>query len=186
MSELTPNANGASSGPSPCEAWFCLRTHPKHEHLAATHLRKYESLEVLNPLVRVRRNMPQGMGWVVESMFPNYLFARFNWSTSLNRIHYSPGISGVVHFGNKWPTIPVDVIEGLRALCGEGEIIEIDSTPKPGDVARVISGTFMGLEAVVTRVMPGRDRVTLLIDFLGRQTAVEMSLSQVVRDGIPR
>jgi transcription antitermination factor NusG len=37
------------------------------------------------------------------------------------------------------------------------------------------------LEAVVTRVMPGRERVVVLLEFLGRQTKVEVATANVVR-----
>ena len=87
-------------------AWFCLRSQPKHEHIAAGHLRQIEGADVFNPRMRFMRNTRLGPVTVTESMFPNYLFARFDWELLLNRVHYSPGVSGVVHFGTKWPTIP--------------------------------------------------------------------------------
>jgi hypothetical protein len=34
--------------------------------------------------------------------------------------------------------------------------------------------------------MPGRDRVTILLDFLGRQTAVEVQCHNIVREGFRR
>ena len=167
-------------------AWFCLRTHPKHEHLAASHLRRYEGLEVLNPRVKYPRSTRNGKVIVTEALFPNYLFARFNWKTSLNRVHYAPGIGGIVHFGNRWPTIPPSVIEGLRNLVGTDEIHEIPDEVKPGDIVDISGGAFHGLQAVVMRIMPGRDRVTVLLDFLGRQTAVEVHHSSIVHSGIRR
>ncbi len=167
-------------------AWFCLRTHPKHEHIAAAHLRRYEHVEVLNPRVRYPRSTRSGKIVVTEALFPNYLFARFNWKTSLNRIHYAPGVGGIVHFGNRWPTIPHSVIEQLRQLLGTEEVHEISEEVGAGDEVEISGGAFHGLRAVVTRIMPGRDRVTVLLDFLGRQTAVEVQSSSIVHSGIRR
>jgi hypothetical protein len=42
------------------------------------------------------------------------------------------------------------------------------------------------LEAVVTQVLPGRDRVRVLLEFLGRQTVVELSSETVLRREGPR
>src|ERR1043166_9701891 len=81
-------------------AWFCLRSQPKHEHIAARHLRQIENVEVFNPRIRFPRSTPAGKVIVTESMFPNYLFARFDWKLLLTRVHYAPGVSGVVHFGS--------------------------------------------------------------------------------------
>ena len=167
-------------------AWFCLRTHPKHEQSAATHLRRYERIEVLNPRVRFARPVRGGKIWITESLFPNYLFAQFNWRTALNRIHYSPGISGIVHFGDRWPTLPPSVVDELRGCVGSEEIHDIDDAIREGEVVNLRGGAFHGLEAVVTRVMPGRDRIMVLMDFLGRQTTVEVATYSVFRSGFHR
>lgn len=167
-------------------AWFCLRTHPKHEHIAAAHLRQQEQIEVLNPRVRFTRATRQGKVWVTEALFPSYLFARFDWKTSLNRVHYTTGVSGIVHFGTRWPTIPPSAIEELRRIVGDEEIHQIPDDLSEGETIRLAGGAFHGLEAVVSRVMPGRDRVTVLLDFLGRQTVLEVSTTSVVRSGIRR
>ena len=34
-------------------AWFCIRTHMKHEHIAAAHLQKLPGVEVFNPQLRL-------------------------------------------------------------------------------------------------------------------------------------
>ncbi len=162
-------------------AWFCLRSQPKHEHIAAGHLQKLEGVEVFNPRLRFVRNTRIGPVTVTESMFPNYLFAKFDWEQSLNRIHYSPGVSGVVHFGNKWPTIPDSAIEEIRRLIGTEEVQVISNQVAPGDEIDVSGGVFHGLQAVVTSVMPGKDRVLVLMDFLGRQTAVEIEMRSIIR-----
>jgi transcription antitermination factor NusG len=48
-----------------------------------------------------------------------------------------------------------------------------------GDTVQISAGAMCGLEAVVTRVMPARQRVAVLLDFLGRQTTVELDCSQL-------
>jgi transcriptional antiterminator RfaH len=167
-------------------AWFCLRTHPKHEHIAAAHLRRHEQIEVLNPRVRFWRATRAGRILVTEALFPNYLFARFDWRNSLNRIHYAPGIGGVVHFGDRWPTIPPEAIEELRRIVGAEEVHEIDDEVKPGEEVEIAGGAFHGLKAVVSQVMPGSRRVVVLLDFLGRQSAVQVPSASIVRSGFRR
>lgn len=162
-------------------AWFCLRSQPRHEHIAAGHLQKIEGVEVFNPRLRFVRNTRLGPATVTESMFPNYLFARFDWERDLNRIHYSPGVAGIVHFGNKWPTIPDAAIEEIRRVLGTGGVHVISNGVAPGDEVNVSGGAFHGLAAVVMSVMPGKDRVLVLMDFLGRQTAVEVGMRSVVK-----
>jgi transcriptional antiterminator RfaH len=167
-------------------AWFCLRSQPKHEHIAAGHLRQIENVEVFNPRIRYTRPTRVGPASVTESMFPNYLFARFDWQTMLNRVHYSPGVSGIVHFGSKWPTVPDEAIQEIRRVLGAGGVHVISNDLAPGDGVSVSGGVFHGLNAIITQVMPGKERVLVLMDFLGRQTAVELKVQSIVKHGIGR
>lgn len=167
-------------------AWFCLRTHPKHEHIAAAHLRDIERLEVFLPRVRFRRATRRGPIWTTEALFPGYLFARFDWREHLRRVHYAPGVAGVVHFGRRWPTVPDEVIAELRRLFNEQEVRVLPAEPSVGDRVLISGGVFHGLHAVVTQVMPARARVCVLLDFLGRQTSAELPLELVVSERNPR
>jgi transcriptional antiterminator RfaH len=188
MSELTP-ANvekPAESHSVPPVAWFCLRSQPKHEHIAAGHLRQIEGVDVFNPRIRFTRSTRYGPATVTESMFPNYLFARCNWRESLTRIHYAPGVSGIVHFGCKWPTVPDQAIEEIRAVLRTDGVHFISNEVLPGDSVNVSGGVFHGLQAIVTQVTPGKQRVMVLMDFLGRQTTVEVGLNAVVKHSIRR
>src|SRR5271163_5274401 len=118
-------------------AWFCLRSQPKHEHIAAARLRRRESVEVFLPRIRFRRSTRKGPVWVTEALFPNYLFARFDWHKSLPIVHHSPGVSGVVHFGVHWPTISDEVINELRATLGQEEVHIIPMEVSPGDRVKI-------------------------------------------------
>jgi transcriptional antiterminator RfaH len=174
--------SASSSHDSPL-AWFCLRSQPKHEHIAARHLRQLAGLDVFLPRIRFQRKSRLGPVWVTEALFPNYLFARFNWKTALRLVQSTPGVGGVVHFGPRWPTVADDVIEELRRLFGGEQLHVISREPKAGDPVQIAGGVFHDLRAVVTQVMPARERVTVLLDFLGRQTAVELPLSNIIREG---
>jgi transcriptional antiterminator RfaH len=177
----------ASAGPgTPTIAWFCLRSQPKHEHIAAEHLRRMDGVEVFNPRIRFTRSTRLGPADVTESMFPNYVFARFDWHASLNRVHYAPGVAGVVHFGSKWPIVPDKAIEEIRALLGDSGIHVISNEVSVGDQVTVSGTVFHGLQAIVTQVMPGKQRVLVLMDFLGRQTTVQVGMDSIVRPTLRR
>src|ERR1051325_567223 len=135
----------------PTAAWFCLRSQPKHEHIAAGHLRQMEGVEVFNPRIRFPRSTRTGKVIVTESMFPNYLFARFDWKRLLTRVHYATGVSGVVHFGTRWPIVPDPVIEEIRLLIGASGIHLMPDELAPGDGVRISGGILHGLQAIVSQ-----------------------------------
>jgi transcriptional antiterminator RfaH len=166
--------------------WFCVRSHVKREHVAAEHLRRLPGVEVFLPRIRFRRQTRRGPAWVTEALFPNYLFARFEWETTLTQVHYAPSVAGVIHFADKWPTLPDPVIEELRRSIGDDQVFVIDTSVGVGDEVQITDGVFQGLKAVTTRIMPARQRVTVLLEFLGRQTAVELPMTAVIKEADQR
>lgn len=164
-------------------AWFCLRSQPRHEHIAAAHLRKIGGVETFLPRVRFKRATRQGIVWVTEALFPNYLFARFDWRASLREVQSVHGVFGVVHFGERWPTIPDEIIGQLHQAIGTDELRVIPARLKPGDEVLIAGGALHGLHAVISRVVPARERVAVLLDFLGRQTTIELPENSVIKEG---
>jgi transcriptional antiterminator RfaH len=167
-------------------AWFCLRSQPKHEHIAAAHLRKMDGIEVFLPRVRFKRATRKGAVWVTEALFPGYFFAKFDWQTSLRQVQHARGARGVVHFGERWPTIPNETIEELRQAVGTAELHVVSQEFSPGDAVQIADGSLRGLRAVVSRVMPSRERVAVLMEFLGRQTMIELPLNSIIKEGSER
>jgi transcriptional antiterminator RfaH len=164
-------------------AWFCVRTLPKQEHIAAAQLRHESSdVEVFLPRIRYQRTTRRGPAWVTEALFLNYLFARFELMTCLRKVQAARGVRGVVHFGTRWPSISEGAIAELKAAMGTDAVKTLSQEFRPGDEVEIAGGAFFGLQAVVTRVMPGRQRVAVLLEFLGRQTTVELDYGQLARN----
>jgi transcriptional antiterminator RfaH len=162
------------------EAWYCLRTHSKQEHIAAAQLTQAADIEVFLPRIRFKRATRLGCAWVTEALFQNYLFARFDLELALRQVQHSRGVRCVVHFGDRWPTISDEVIGDLRRLMNGLDLRVIEETLQPGDPVRLIGGAIDGLQAVVTRVMPAKQRVAVLLDFLGRQSPLELNRDQII------
>ena len=166
--------------------WFCLRAQPKHEHIAAAHLKKLADVEVFLPRVRFQRPSRRGLIWVTEALFPSYLFARFDWQNTLRQVQVARGVRGVVHFGARWPVVDGAVIAESKLAFGADELHTIAVVLQPGDTVEIAEGAMRGLRAVVARVMPSRERVAVLMDFLGRQTTIEVPVNCVIAEGNAR
>lgn len=171
---------------STAACWFCLRTHSRHEHIAGGWLTRQLEIETYAPRLRFRRVQPRGLVWFTEALFATYLFARFELAESLHRVEGSPGIREVVRFGAHYPAIPDRVIQDLRSVFGAEQIRILDNELRPGETVQLANSPFHGLHAVVTCVIPQRQRVTVLLDFLGRQTKVELASGSVARVGDER
>jgi len=147
----------------------------KSEHIAAAQLAEQEAVRVFSPRIRFRcRPSPNGRKWTTEALFPSYFFAKIAPS-SLRRVHYAPQVRGIVHFGNSWPTIPDRTIDELEKMLGTQKVHVIATPVSAGDKVEIIEGTFRGFEAIVSQVMSANERVAIMLDFLGRQTVVQIN-----------
>jgi transcription antitermination factor NusG len=171
----------------PADAWFCLRSQPKREHIAAGGLRRIEGVEVFCPRIRYRKPTARGPVWFVEATFPGYLFARFDYATLRGLVRSANGITGLVHFGENIAILPAAAVEILRARVTDGdEVTVVESTISTGDTVEIVDGPLRGIEAVVTRVIPPRQRVELLLDFLGRELRAEVPETFLISPRNPR
>jgi len=160
--------------------WYCLRSRRKQEHVAAAHVRVLGDVEVFCPTIRFRRPARSGTMWVTEALFPGYFFARFSFREMLLRVRSAHGVSNIVRFGEWYPVVADGIIEELRVET-EGRVIRESVQPLvPGDRVRLVAGALAGLEATITQVLPGNERVRLLLDFLGRETVAEARAEHVV------
>ena len=63
---------------------------------------------------------------------------------------------------------------------GKDELVEIDQGLEPGQNVQITQGPFQGLEALVTRLIAARDRVEILIEWMGRSLHAEASVADLV------
>lgn len=164
----------------PSSAWYCARTKPKHEHIAAANLRRNLKLEVFHPRLRIERATRRGVVRVSEPLFPCYLFIRCVLEESLNDIQRTNGVVTLVHFASRIPKISDSVIDELKECFAGGEMMTVEDRIKPGDEVLLADGAFTGMRAFVLRVMPARKRVQVLLDVLGRPTPAEIDEGAVV------
>ena len=160
--------------------WFCIRTQVKHEHIAAAHLRSIPSVEVFHAQLRLLRLTRRGRWWSTESLFPNYIFARFELESQLEKVSHTPGVKFVLRFGSRPPEVPAEVIENLRRELTELKTQPFADAPVEGEEIEIHEGPFTGTTAVVAQVLPGKERVRVLIDVLGRSVPAELSLELVL------
>ncbi|XHR26778.1 MAG: transcription termination/antitermination NusG family protein [Chthoniobacteraceae bacterium] len=156
--------------------WYCLRSQPKHEHIAAAHLRILNDVDVYCPRIRVQRMTRRGLVWFTDALFPGYLFCRFDRVISQKAVTYASGVSGIVRFGADLAVAPDTVIAELRShFSGESVHTVVVPEIKEGDSVVITEGPFLGIKTLVTQAVPALDRVRILLDILGeaREVVIE-------------
>jgi transcriptional antiterminator RfaH len=162
--------------------WYCVRTQPKHEQIAAAHLRRELMLDVFSPKLRIRRATKRGAVWFVEALFPGYIFARFCWMTESQMVRGTRGVSTLVTFGENVPEIAETLVQFLRTQFDTDECHEVPEEIKDGDLITIGGGPFHGLQATVLRVMSPSRRIQVLLEIMGGTKPVEIPMDQVARE----
>jgi transcriptional antiterminator RfaH len=165
--------------------WYCLRTQPQQEMFAFNSLRHLE-LEAFFPRIRYRSTRRRQGQWLIEPLFPNYLFCKFDLYQQARAVKYAPGVSHLIHFGNQCPTIPSEVIQKLQSAFILETPTTVEQTIKIGDHVLIEAGPMQGCEGIVSEVLPGKKRAELLLEFLGQQTRLKIDLSLIQTPCDPR
>jgi transcriptional antiterminator RfaH len=155
-------------------AWYCARTKPKHEHIAAANLQRNLGLEVFHPRLQLERCTQRGVVRVVESLFPCYVFVRCVLTESMENIRHTAGIGSLVRFGHRIPVVPDGAIAELRQYFEAGAPMPVQDGLSTGAEVMIAEGAFLGYSAVVVRALPAMRRVQILLEFLGRPTLAEV------------
>jgi len=161
-------------------AWYCARTKPKHEHIAAANLRRNLGLEVFQPRLRIERATQRGVMRVIEPLFPCYIFIRCLLEDHFGDIRHTGGIGNLVHFGQKIPIVPDSIIEELKDCFEADDSMTVEDRISPADEVVFVDGAFTGMRGFVLRVMPAKKRVQVLLEVLGGPTPVEVERSAVM------
>jgi transcriptional antiterminator RfaH len=156
--------------------WFAVYTKPRQEHIALLNL-EGQSFECYLPMAEdpYQRRSARNKGRH-EAMFPRYLFLNADTERqSLASVRSTRGVVGLVRAGFDLIRIPASIIERLKARMDSATgLIPIDSMDlNNGDKVRVFDGPFAALEGVF-KEHRGRSRSLLLLEILGRETAVEI------------
>ena len=159
--------------------WYCILSKPKRQNVAAAHLRSL-GIEVFNPQLRSRRATRRGPAWSTAPLFPNYVFARFDLLPFFRRARYAFGVNDILRFGDHWAAVPDREIGEMQAIWAGGDAIEPPQSIVVGSEVKLAGGLFHGIEAQVIALLPSRQRVKVLLDFLGGLKEAEVDSAAVL------
>lgn len=159
--------------------WYCIRSKPKRQNVAASHLRSL-GIEVFNPQLRFRRASRRGPEWSTTPLFPNYVFARFELLSFFRRARYAFGVSDILRFGSRWAELPDTEIAALQTAWNHSDAIQPPQEVEVGAPVVLAGGLFHGIEATVVALLPARQRVKVLLEFLGGLQEAEVDVAAVL------
>ena len=150
-------------------SWVVIAVKPRKEPVTAAFFQR-EGVEAYCPRLMNRR-----LSRRLQPLFPGYLFAWISPKVELINVRRFPGVLRPLLFGSQVACVEPELVERWKEREGGRGYL----TPEPpppfavGQKVRFQEGAFVGLEATVLENLPARDRVRVLLDYLGASLPVE-------------
>ena len=161
-------------------AWYVVQTQVNAEAKAGRNLVRQE-FEVYLPRYLKRRSHARKIEKVPVPLFPRYMFVKIDVATQRWRsVQSTFGVSRLVLNGSDPAPLAHQVISCLKAREDGSGYIQLDQRPKLalGARVRVLGGIFAENLGLFDG-MADRDRVTILLDLLGRKVRVSIEAERV-------
>jgi transcriptional antiterminator RfaH len=149
--------------------WAVIATKPRKEETTAVFFEK-EGFEVYLPKLMNKR-----LSAHMQPLFPGYLFARLSPKVELPKVRYYPGVIRPLLFGDQLACVEPELVEHWKAREGGRGFLTPEAKPafEVGQRVRFSEGAFVGLEGTVLENLPSKDRVRVLLNYLGGTIPVE-------------
>jgi transcriptional antiterminator RfaH len=155
-------------------SWYVVFTRPNGEELAAQHLKRQGFSTYLPRRLTMRRHARK-QERVIRPLFPRYLFVGLELGAQRWRsVHSTVGVSRLVCRGDDPAPVPAGVVERLIDQQDENGCIRLAPSFRAGDRVRIREGAFADLVGLYEEITDSQ-RVTLLLDLLGRQVRVAVA-----------
>jgi transcriptional antiterminator RfaH len=161
-------------------SWYVVQTQVNGETKAEQNLLR-QGYEIYLPRYLKRRRHARKVDFVARPLFPRYLFVAVDVATLRWRsIQSTFGVSHLVSNGDDPATVPAGVVRALKVREDTKGFIQMDTKPAfaPGDRVRVMAGAFMD-NAGLFNGLADHDRVSILLDMLGRKVRVLLNADMV-------
>ncbi|MDR1237747.1 MAG: transcription termination/antitermination protein NusG [Propionibacteriaceae bacterium] len=150
----------------------------------------FESVVPTEDVVETRNNQKKT---VTRTTLPGYVLVRMNYSNETWAVvRHTPGVTGFVSLGSS--PVPLTLDEVVRQLTPSAlaRANAAESGPskrskkkveiadyKVGDSVMVVAGALQGLHATITEINAKGERLKALVEILGRETPVDLTISQI-------
>ncbi len=159
--------------------WFVVNTKPKNEDRAANNFLS-GGIEVLAPKLRLRKYKDGRFIYVIEPMFPSYIFVKFHPVDDYILVKYTRGVKTIVNFGGKIVPLHDEFIEYIKDKLEDGVATIQPKGFKKGEKIVIKDGPFKGLSGIFEKELDGKERVAILLDGINFSAKMEIDKGLIV------
>jgi transcriptional antiterminator RfaH len=152
--------------------WYVVQSQPNAENKAVAHLVR-QGFTTYLPRYLKRRRHARRVDIIPAPLFPRYFFVAIDMTVQRWRSIYSTiGVAQLICNGDVPAAVSDEVVTTLKEREDAAGFIRLAPRPfRPGDKIRILEGVFSDCLGLYDG-MTDRDRVTILLDLLGRKVRV--------------
>jgi transcriptional antiterminator RfaH len=160
--------------------WFVVHTQPQKELFAAQELSK-QGFEAYYPKFEKTRRHARRTDVIIRPLFPRYIFVNFDRdATPWRCINGTRGVAYILTNNGKPASIPASIIQDMKSQETTSGLVPVEALSlfTVNEKVRIVDGALEGYSATVI-ALSDKQRVQLLIDFMGRQLQVGFPLHMI-------
>lgn len=165
------------------EKWYVLHTFSGYENVAKENLETVVEkfnlqdriFDIVIPMEEVVEEKKGKKVLVERKAMPSYILVKMKYADDLwHNVTRTRGITGFV--GPKGRPLALTEAEVIKLRL---EKIKVELNLQVGDKVEIIDGAFVGTIGNVTAINLEVGRATLVVEFMSRETSVDVELSQI-------
>ena len=155
--------------------WYAVHTSCRHEDMVHMRLAAKE-IPVFLPKIEKWSTRKDRKKRIRVPLFNGYLFInvhldKYTWLHVLK----TPGVARIVGNQNEPVPIPDEQIDSIRILLNNDVMLNPVPYLKIGQRVRIVNGPLTGVEGILVKTHPGKNKLVVSVDLLQRSLCVELN-----------
>ncbi len=172
----------------PRRKWYVIHTYSGYENKVKMNLmRRINSLGMQDKIYQVLVPTEEEIEFkdgkkktVQKKIYPGYVIVEMIMTDdSWYVVRNTSGVTGFVGPGVKPIPLPKDEVKKIMRLMGMEAPVKVKMDLMVGQMVRVTHGPFKDFHGIIEEVNPDKEKLRVLISFLGRETPVELDFGQI-------
>lgn len=168
--------------------WYVIHTYSGYENKVKVNLqRRITSLNMQDKIFQVLVPTEEEIEFkdgkkktVQKKIYPGYVLVEMIMTDdSWYVVRNTSGVTGFVGPGVKPIPLPDDEVKKILRMMGMEAPVKVKMDLGVGQMLRVTHGPFKDFHGIIEEVNADREKVRVLISFLGRETPVELDFGQI-------
>ena len=157
------------------EGWYVAKSKPQQEGSLISFLSGW-NVDVFFPKIL----SPGRARGVWKALFPTYIFCHLDPESSVwPAVRWAPGMAYFLNYDGVPTRVPQSLVDYLRQRVSQWNETGGARQLTQGDKVVVLGGPFAGFEGNFQYYMPSKERCRILLEVVGRLTAVDLPESDV-------